>query len=1013
MRLDSEFYKLPLRFDAKRLREEIEQFTEDDWRPHPQGFAGNSALLLCSVNGSLKDDGLRGPNRPTPLLERCPYLQQVLASFGTVIGRTRLMRLEGHAEAKAHMDADYYWHQRVRIHVPIITDPAISFHCGDKSLHMGTGECWLFNTWLMHNVINPTDNTRIHLVCDTVGSATFWDLADQAEQPFGKKRKQQATPRLVAYKPKEKASFETETVNFPVVMSPWEQRVMLDWLFQDIDAAEDWPPQAAGRIKTLMDRFHRTWQGLWARYGESEAGWPAYQNAIEEIRAQLAPFQQRKLGLPNGMEVVGMLSQGVLRPALNPALAGTAHGQEFAEEIETSQKRQQQRPGPGKAPTGPAQQSQFRLQRPVIIVAAPRSGSSFLFETLSRAPGLYTIGGESHGIFEGPDKLKPATRGFKSNRLTAKDADWKTTQQIHTAFLSKLRDRNDKPPPKKSFVRMLEKTPKNALRIPFLNEVFPNAFFVYLYREPQENISSIMEAWKSGRFVTYPQLPGWKGGPWSMLLIPRWEELKGKSPATIAAKQWAVANKTILDDLKNIPTERWCALSYADLVADPQGQIERLCSLSGLAWDADLKNEYLPLSGHTVTPPDPDKWKENEAAIKRALPGVKSVAQRAGKSVALSLKEQQPTEKPPQRPVTAEDRARDPEKSPLRSAHTKNIPAMLKKLGISVIVTTYQAGKLIIAREDEGKLNTHFRVFPKPMGCAVNKARLALGTRNSVHLFHNLPSAAKQLEPKDKHDACYLPRLSHVTGNIDIHEMAWTDSGLWIVNTKFGCLCTLDLANNFVPRWQPPFLSKLVGEDRCHLNGLGVVDGKPRYVTALGESDEPAGWRENKATGGILMDITSNEFIARGLSMPHSPRWYDGKLWVLESGDGNLSTVDLDTGQLEVVAKVPGFTRGLSFYGPLAFIGLSQIRETATFGSLPLTERLTERICGVWVVNIKTGQIVGFMKFLGAVQEIFAVEVLEGIRFPDILQSNDKLVDTSFVLPREALAAAPKSGSAS
>lgn len=345
----------------------------------------------------------------------------------------------------------------------------------------------------------------------------------------------------------------------------------------------------------------------------------------------------------------------------------------------------------------------------------------------------------------------------------------------------------------------------------------------------------------------------------------------------------------------------------------------------------------------------------------------------------------------------------DPHESPLRSVHTASMPELLQQAASSLLVSTYQAGKLVVVRENAGKLNTHFRVYNRPMGLAADGGRMALGTALSVEYYRNMPEVARKLEPEGKHDAAFLPRHAHITGNIDIHEMGWAGDELWLVNTRFSCLCTLDNEHSFVPRWRPRFISGYAAEDRCHLNGLEVVDGRPRYVTALGTSDTAGGWRENKAGGGVLIDIDSGEIICRGLSMPHSPRWYQDKLWVLESGNGTLATVDPDNGQLETVAELPGFTRGLDFLGPYAFVGLSQVRESAVFSGISLTERVSERNCGVWVVDIRSGQTVGFLKFEDAVQEVFAVSVLGGIRFPDVLGGNDRHLAISYALPDEAL----------
>jgi uncharacterized protein (TIGR03032 family) len=323
------------------------------------------------------------------------------------------------------------------------------------------------------------------------------------------------------------------------------------------------------------------------------------------------------------------------------------------------------------------------------------------------------------------------------------------------------------------------------------------------------------------------------------------------------------------------------------------------------------------------------------------------------------------------------------------------------------LVTTYQAGKLVTVRSEGDRLNTHFRNFPSPMGLALTDDgnRLAIGTTTQVWEFRDVPTVARRLEPTGTHDACYLPRSSHVTGNVQIHEMAFGAGGeLWFVNTRFSCLATLDAESSFVPRWRPPFISELEPSDRCHLNGLAMVDGRPKYVTALGESNEMNGWRANKARGGIVMDVDSGEILCRELSMPHSPRWHGGRLWVCESGSGTIGTVDLKTGSYEVVAAVPGFTRGLDFAGDLAFVGLSQVRESAVFSGIPITERLTpkQRTCGVCVWDLRRGEMVALLKFESGVQEIFAVSVLPR-QFPDLINDDETLLENSFVVPTNCL----------
>ncbi len=348
---------------------------------------------------------------------------------------------------------------------------------------------------------------------------------------------------------------------------------------------------------------------------------------------------------------------------------------------------------------------------------------------------------------------------------------------------------------------------------------------------------------------------------------------------------------------------------------------------------------------------------------------------------------------------------------PLRSAHTESFPALLDHLGVSLLVTTYQAGKLVMLRADGGVLNTHFRGFRVPMGLAVQGDRLAVGTALEIWEYHNAPAVAAKLEPPGKHDACFLPRGSHTTGNIQIHEMAWGDGPdpeLWFVNTRFSCLATRDVRYSFVPRWRPSFVSALAPEDRCHLNGMAMLEGQPRFATALGVSDEPGGWRAHKRDGGIVLDVASGEIITRGLSMPHSPRCHGGQLWVLNSGAGGLGVVDPTDGHYHSVTELPGFTRGLDFHDRYAFVGLSQVRESAIFSGIAIAERpLAERSCGVWVVDLVTGQTVGYVKFEDGVQEIFAVSVLRGRRYPELLNDDRARIADSFLLPDEPLDAVP------
>jgi uncharacterized protein (TIGR03032 family) len=346
----------------------------------------------------------------------------------------------------------------------------------------------------------------------------------------------------------------------------------------------------------------------------------------------------------------------------------------------------------------------------------------------------------------------------------------------------------------------------------------------------------------------------------------------------------------------------------------------------------------------------------------------------------------------------------DPEAEPdqpsqLRSSSTASFAELLQGLGVTLAMTTYQSGYLVLARAQERGVNTHFRRLPRPMGTAYRDGLLTVGTKSDIVTYANVPQVAASLPPAGTHDAAFLPRHTLHTGDIRVHDLAWAQGQLWAVATKFSCLATFDGRHNFVPRWRPPFISELAAEDRCHLNGLAVVDDRVKYVTALGTGDTAGGWRDTKVRGGIIMDVETDQVVAEGLSMPHSPTWHRDQLWFLESGEGALARVDVATGEVEHVAQLPGFTRGLAFAGRYAFIGLSEVREANLFGGLPLTARLEERECGVWVVDLETGGIVAWLRFEAAVQEIYDVSVLPGMRWPEIFDADSDQAANIFMLP--------------
>ncbi|MBY0522692.1 MAG: TIGR03032 family protein [Gemmataceae bacterium] len=325
----------------------------------------------------------------------------------------------------------------------------------------------------------------------------------------------------------------------------------------------------------------------------------------------------------------------------------------------------------------------------------------------------------------------------------------------------------------------------------------------------------------------------------------------------------------------------------------------------------------------------------------------------------------------------------------------------ISRLPGSVAISTYQAGKVVLVGWDGRQVSVLPRNFDKPMGMAVHGPHLAVATRHEVVILADAPLLAPDFLPGQpgRYDALYAPRVSYFTGDLNIHDLAFTADGLWLVNTRFCCLAVPSTRFSFEPRWQPPFISQLAPEDRCHLNGLAVVDGKPKYATALGETDSVGGWRPGKATGGVVVDVESNAVVVRGLAMPHSPRWAHRQLWVLNSGAGELWAVDPATGRHVVIASLPGYLRGLCVIGRHALVGLCQIREKHIFGGLPVQERFPRLLCGVGVVDLQDGRTVGMLEFTAGCQELFDIQLLPNVRRPMILGPGQEAARQAFPAP--------------
>ncbi len=313
------------------------------------------------------------------------------------------------------------------------------------------------------------------------------------------------------------------------------------------------------------------------------------------------------------------------------------------------------------------------------------------------------------------------------------------------------------------------------------------------------------------------------------------------------------------------------------------------------------------------------------------------------------------------------------------------VPQLFESLGISLMLSTYQSGKVIMLCAQDGRLTQLLRDFDRPMGIASNGDQLALALRLNVVIFRNDAGLAKTYpKQQDTYDSLYFPVATNKTDFIDTHDLFFSKHGLIAVNTAFSCLVQIDGTFSFKLVWKPGFISDLQNEDRCHLNGMAIDEqGEVRYVTAFGETDIAEGWRENKLDGGVLIDVQKNTTIVSGLAMPHSPRIHQGQLYVLSSASEELLMINTEQGTTELIVKLEGFIRGLTFYGDYAFIGTSKLRKTHTFSDLPIAQK--EINAGVHIVNLKTKSKVGEILYDDDVEEIYDVHVLPGKLRPNIL----------------------------
>ncbi len=337
---------------------------------------------------------------------------------------------------------------------------------------------------------------------------------------------------------------------------------------------------------------------------------------------------------------------------------------------------------------------------------------------------------------------------------------------------------------------------------------------------------------------------------------------------------------------------------------------------------------------------------------------------------------------------------------PFGCTYSPQIPELLTKLNISLAISTYQAGKVVfISPKSQDALITLPRSFSKPMGIDIQGDKMVIACKDEVIVLEDSKPLAKHYPNKpETYDSLFVPRTTFHTGRVDMHDIAFGEKGIWAINSSFSCLCLINGNHNFLPVWKPKFISQLVSEDRCHLNGLVLENGAPKYVTALGTGDSIQSWRDDIASGGVLIDVTTDEILFENLAMPHSPTLYKGELYLLLSASGQFVRLDLKTKEVEVIKELDGFCRGLDIIADYAFIGMSKLRKnSSTFAKLDFSDKATE--AGIKIVHIPTKAYVGELKYEASVDEIYEVKILKECRRPNVLNTINPIYKKALAIP--------------
>ncbi len=679
MKFTTDFCKLNRQFDNDELQNILNQFQPQDWLQHSMENCGDKSIMLISAGGTYNlDYALSAPASATPYLENCLYIQQILTELHLSVVRCRFVKLAANTTALIKIPAHYHWFRHIAIYIPIQTQVGVYFHSGETQTAMQTGEAWIANPAQTQGLSNNSQQDCIHLIIEVKKDMTLDNLIAQNE--------------VKMIYPDFQTDIDLNLSRFHFeVFTPAEIETLTNELSKIVEKS-DISTEAFSYYQVTLSNFKTQWQLNFEQFGHQHRGELFYYDTILSFKDNVLPKIRRwiakNLRAQAIIETIITLPQVTARPTTTKigqkfvvrkkslpcvdwqslyqvieqyenqasfqclsqaALRDLLRYFQYAESLDKIYPTLAKRWTDKDEFTVAIQQllnvgllqerfTSPEFDRPIFIVSAPRAGSTLLYEILAKFPEIWALGQESHEIIEGIPALHPKAYHYQSNRLTAKQATTEIAIELKQRFMRQLRDNKatlflDYPVMKRpTSLRFLEKTPKNALRVSFLKQIFPQALFIFLYRDPQENISSILEGWRSRSFISYKQLPNWQHKNWCFLLPPDWQQnLKNKSLVEISSEQWRAANYYIWQDLQALPREDWYFIHYHDLVGNTPQVIQNISKFAGLTWHPEIDqilSKDLTVSKMALSAPSPDKWRKHTYELDRVLPELKSFVRR-------------------------------------------------------------------------------------------------------------------------------------------------------------------------------------------------------------------------------------------------------------------------------------------------------------------------------------------------------------------------------------------------